>query len=140
MPPDDPITPDPRTPHVEQNVNVTPDSGIFAGLSGWLKPLVAFGFAGVVAAAFWVLLYTGIKLLESMMADQRTDRIAEQQLFRESVRDIQRDADRRAGEVKGALDANTMVMRQLIDELQKARHAGIIRSDSPNPRPAGPMP
>jgi hypothetical protein len=117
--------PDDVVPPVQQTVTVTGDgTGIFAGLSGWTKPAVAFGFAGLVAAAFWFL-------LQNMVIQQRADALEYRQLFRESVHDIQHEADRRAGEVKGALDANTAVMRDLIAEMKAARREGHLPSAIP---------
>jgi hypothetical protein len=129
--------PDETRPPVQQTVNVTGDgTGIFAGLSGWTKPAVAFGFAGLVAAAFWFL-------LQNMVIQQRADALEYRQLFRESIRDIQHEADRRAGEVKGALDVNTAVMRDLIAEMKAARHEGRVPQPVPGKAaelrpPAGP--
>jgi hypothetical protein len=119
------MMPDETRPPVQQTVNVG-DSGIFAGLSGWMKPLVAFGFAGVVAAAFWLLLFWS-----------HADSLENRQLFRESVRDmvgefrdavgtIQKRADERAGEVKGSVDKNSEILRDLIAEMKAARREGHL--------------
>ncbi len=120
MPPSDP------QPPVQQTVNVG-GGGIFDGLTGWIRVAVATSFAGIVAGCFLWLMYL-------TYGQGRQDRMEDRQLFRESIRDIQHEADRRAGEVKGALDGNSNVVRELIAELKSAKRDGRAVPQSAMPK------
>ncbi len=136
MPPEETTIPDERherpqrQARVQQIVNTGGDA-VNGGLQG-----MVLKYAQTSIVTLFLILYS--YMMWYIISTGRQDRLEDRQLFRESVKDIQHEADRRAGEVKGALDANTSVMRQLIDELQKARQAGLMRTDSPVPRATPP--
>jgi hypothetical protein len=97
------------------------------GLKGWIATAGNATAMALIAAVF-------LWLLREQVLQARVDRLDDRQLFRESVHDIQQRADQRAGEIKGALDANSAILRELIQELRSARKSGMIRSDAELPK------
>jgi hypothetical protein len=122
MPPDETLIPDTRPPHVEQTVNVTPDAGNgFLGLTGWMRSLAQFSAVVIVFG-----LGTGVVVwtLQNDRADRRDDR----ELFREAIRNVNDEQNRRAGELKGSTDKlidvvrdNSNIVRQWIEESRRER-------------------
>jgi uncharacterized protein HemX len=140
MPPDETMAPDPRTPHVEQTVNVAADGAGngFLGLTGWMKSLAQFSAVVIVfGLGTGVIVWT----LQNDRADRREDR----ELFREAMRNVNDEQNRRTGEVKGSTDKlidtvreNSAIIRQWIDESRRERleHGKPLRSAELKP----PMP
>jgi hypothetical protein len=112
--------PDEPQPPVSQTVNVS-GGGIMDGITGQWRQVVAMGFAGVVAFSFLFLQW-------QMIVQARQDRLYDRDLFRDTVKQIRDEDNRRTGEIKGAMDANTLVMRQLIEEIRAARREGRMQS------------
>lgn len=103
-------------------VNNPPAQGDSAlGLTGFVKTFAQAGIIGIFMGVF-------LWLFQITVRDGRTDRMEDRTIFRDAVERIQREDDRRAGEVKGAMDTSTSAMRELIMEIRAARNAGLIRS------------
>ncbi len=127
MPPQDETTvPDTRPPRVQQIVNTGGDA-VNGGLQGAILK-----YAQTSIVTLFLILFAWMQW--QIVSQGRVDRLDDRTMFRDAVKDIQHEADRRAGEVKGALDVNTGVMRDLIAELKSARHAGMIRTEG-TPKP-----
>jgi hypothetical protein len=121
----DPTPPPDRRPAAVQVVN-QPDGAGNMGIRGLLASMMNTTAMVLVGALLvWVL--------ETKFVQDRADRIDDRQTFRDAVREIQTRADERAGEVKGAVDKNTEVIRELISEMRSARKFGTIPRDATLP-------
>ena len=107
-----------------QQINAAPDNG-FLGLTGWMKGLAQL-------SAVTIMFGLSTWLIISTLNNDRADRAEDRTLFREAIKDLNGEQNRRAGEIKGSVDKNTEVMRDLINEFRNARHVGAIR---PGPEP-----
>jgi uncharacterized protein HemX len=110
--------PDPNTAPPTPNVNVNVGDGAanngFMGLTGWTRTVAQFSaivMTYALAAGFLIW------MVRTMREDRQDDRTESHQLYRE----MNEEQNRRAGEIKGAVDKNTEVMRALADELRQAR-------------------
>lgn len=101
------------------------------GLTGWIKQFAQFGIIGIFMAVF-------LWLFQITIRDGRTDRIEDRQMFRDAVRDLQTEDNRRTGEIKGALDFNSKVMQELIAEIRAARHGGQLQERGDLPKAVKP--
>ena len=127
------VVPDRRQPVApSQTVNIGGEaSNGFLGLTGLWKSVANFSAVVVVVGlGCGVIVWT----LQNDRADQRENR----QLFREAIKDMNDEQNRRTGEVKGSVDKNTDVMRELIAEFKAARQSGTIRHDAQLPKAAPP--
>lgn len=153
--PDEQMIPDQRAPNV--NVNVGNGRGVPAvqdmsgGLFGTWRTIM-----NVTAVTFVLGLFTAVTIwnridMRQDRADDRQERAEERaqwkleraeerSLFRDAIREMNLEQNRRTGEVKGAVDVNTAVMRELIQEFKTARSTGTIRHDAPMPKVIGPKP
>lgn len=106
---------------------VTPENGIptvqvaqyangngSMGLTGWWKLAGNFTSMALIAGSFLYLQYT-------MVANNRSDRIEDREMFKVELREIRTQQDRHIGEIKGSLDANTAATRDLANELRKIK-------------------
>lgn len=101
-------TPSPE--HQSPLVAIGMDAGTM-GLSGWWKLAGNMTAMGLIAGSFLYLQYT-------ITTNNRSDRLDDRAMFRESMKDLRDQADRHTGEMKGALDANTSAAKELAGEIK----------------------
>jgi len=146
--------PDPRHQQQQPPPNVNVNVGNGRGLAADLPSLGLRGLWGTVgnfsATVVLVGLFCAVLIWDrhdrgmdrtDRIADRvadRAERVEERALFREAIRDMNTEQNRRTGEVKGAVDVNTAVMRDLIQEFRSARATGTIKPDSPLPKASPP--
>lgn len=97
------------------------------------------GLVGIVGntTAMVVIAVSFLMLQHQMMNWGRTDRQEDRQLFRESLKDIQDEGNRRTGEIKGAMDAMNGATRELTNEIKSWRQ-GMQKAKPPDaPGPGG---
>jgi hypothetical protein len=94
------------------------------GLSGWLFRVGNTTAMAIIAGAF-------LWLLNQQTTAARVDRLDDRQLFRDSVKALNDEANRHTGELRGSMDVNTAVLRDLIAELKAARHEGRVPQSLP---------
>jgi hypothetical protein len=100
---------------VSQQISL--DSGL--GLSGMVWKIVNTSFAVIIGFSF-------LYLLQQIVTYGRQDRVEDRAMFLQSIRDLKSEADRHTGEIKGAMDANTAAMKEMIAEMQRARKEGRV--------------
>lgn len=107
------IPPSDATPAIKQELNLQP------------------GSMGILGPAAQVMHTTAMVVITCLLIwfvwNERQDRVYDRELFRETVRDLQSQADRHTGEIKGSMDKNTEVMRDLIQEIRVLRHGTGIK-------------
>lgn len=122
----DPTVQHPVSPPQGQQVNIGHVDGN-AGLTGlWGK----VGNASALTVLMVAFLYGGHWILNNMMVANREDRLYDRQMFRDSLQTIQKEEDRRAGEIKGAMDAMNGATRELTVEIKSWRRD--IRGKAPD--------
>jgi hypothetical protein len=141
-------------PMVVQNVNPAgPVADPLAGQPLVVKVLVTVGLVGFLSLIAWLLIERQAAMLKDQLDQSRQDRLferqqahddrmADQQAFRESVKALQDQADRHTGELKGSMDGNTGVLRELIAEMKSAKREGraVPIPTGAMPRPMSPSP
>ncbi len=110
-PPDEQLIPDNRQARVQQIVNTGGDA-VNGGLQGAILK-----YAQTSIVTLFLILYS--YMMWYIISTGRQDRMEDRQLFRDSVKDIQHEADRRAGEVRGSTDKLIDVVRQNSEVVQK---------------------
>ncbi len=134
----------PSGPSANVNIGTDGSGQLMQGMPLWAKVLVTLGLTGFITGIAWALIEKQGAMLQQLMTEARQDRLAERQqshedrvadrlAFVESVNRMQTEADRHAGEYKGATDKNTEVLRELIAEMKSAKHEG-------RPTPQGALP
>ncbi len=145
MDPEEALVPDTRQPAPNVNVNVGNGRGIGSfGLKGIWDIAGNYTAMTIIVGLFVaVTIWNRVDANAARAQDRaerseertamRAERVEERQLFRESIKDMNTEQNRRTGEVKGAVDINTAVMRELIAEFKASRGVG-----SPVPKPPSP--
>lgn len=101
------------------------------GLTGPWRTAANFGGAVLIAGSFLWLQYI-------IVHDGRIDRLEDRQVFREAIKTMNEEQNRRAGEIKGSVDKNTEVMRDLISEMKSWRNGSPIKPPTAVPKPISP--
>lgn len=97
----------------------TPD--IALGLTGVWKLAANLGGAVLIAGAFLTVGFFILSEFRTMLHDARQDRLDDRQTFREAIKGMNDEQNRRAGEIKGSVDKNSEIMRDLITEIRAWR-------------------
>jgi hypothetical protein len=120
------------TPPAPVNVVNVGDAGNgFMGLTGVWRSVANFSAVVVVVG-----LACGIIVWN--LQNDRADRREERQLFREALKDMNDEQNRRTGEVKGSTDKAVEVVRELITEIRTwKRLSGTRAPDADVPPPGG---
>jgi hypothetical protein len=112
----------------------TVGGGILDGITGSWRQVVSMGFAGVMAFSFLAVGSFMLSQMKDMIAQAREDRLHDRALFETTLTRIQDENNRHTGEIKGAMDVNTSVMRDLIAEIRAARHEGRMNERGALPK------
>jgi hypothetical protein len=106
---------------VQQTVNLGDANNGFLGLTGIAKSVANF-------SAVVILCGMAVWLVQRTVDTDRMERLEDRQLFRQAVKDLNDESNRRTGESKGSTDKlievvrdNSNLIRQWIEESRRSR-------------------
>lgn len=125
--PTPPVPPPGPVPPQQINIGSNVEGGSMGIPNGWWRIAGNTTAMAVIAGSFLYLQHT-------LIVQNREDGKEARLLFRETMRDLQDQDNRRAGEIKGALDGSNAATHELITEIKGWRKDAREMRTTPPPK------